>query len=98
MPTHLILCHRAGQTGLTTQPHIKIPPLGDFIRLYEALAEACGTFIRPATVGVALNTAHIPDDSEAMTACREIESELGLATVDPVRHGPGRLIDALMVG
>ena len=98
MPTHLILCHRAGQTGLTTLPHVKIPPLGDFIRLYEALAEACGTFIRPATVGVALNTAHIEDNAEALAACVAVEAELGLPTVDPVRHGTGRLVDALMAG
>lgn len=97
MPTHLILCHRAGQTTLTTLPDVTIPPLGDFVRLYEALAAACGTFIRPTTVGVALNTAHIQSDDDALEACRQLELELGLPTVDPVRHGAGRLVDALMI-
>ncbi len=44
MPTHLILCHRAGQTHLTTLQHVPIAPLGDLIRLYEDLGAACGLF------------------------------------------------------
>jgi uncharacterized NAD-dependent epimerase/dehydratase family protein len=98
MPTHLILCHRAGQNALTTMPHVPLAPLGDFIRLYEDLASCCGIFPRPTTIGVAMNTGHVRSDEEAAEACQEIESELGLPCVDPVRHGPGRLIDALMRG
>ena len=96
MPTHFILCHRAGQRAIGTLPHVPIPPLGDFIRLYESLATACGTFIQPITVGVALNTAHVVSEEEALVACHEIENELGLPCVDPVRHGPDRLVEALM--
>lgn len=95
MPTHLVLCHRAGQTTLTTLPQVPIPPLGDFIRLYEDLGSACGTFPTPVTIGVALNTAHLSSDDEAEEACRRIETEVGLPCVDPVRHGPERLVDAI---
>jgi uncharacterized NAD-dependent epimerase/dehydratase family protein len=98
MPTHLILCHRAGQTTLTTMAHVPIAPLADLIRLYEDLASACGLFPRPVTVGVALNTGHVASDEEATAACAEIEQEIGLPCIDPVRHGPGRLIDGLMAG
>ena len=94
-PTHLILCHRAGQTHLVTAP-VAIPPLGDFIRMYEDLGEACGTFPRPKTVAVALNTAHIVEDRLALEACDEVANELGLPCVDPVRHGPETLVNALM--
>jgi len=97
MPTHLILCHRAGQQHLTTMPHVPLAPLGDYIRLYEDLASCCGLFPRPVTVGVALNTGHVQSDVEALDACTEIEQELGLPCVDPVRHGPSRLVDALML-
>jgi len=97
MPTHLILCHRAGQTSLTTLPNVPIAPLGDLIRLYEELASVHGLFPRPATVGVALNTAHVESDEEALSACRELEQELGLPCVDPVRHGTARLVDRLLV-
>jgi uncharacterized NAD-dependent epimerase/dehydratase family protein len=96
MPTHLVLCHRAGQTSISTMSHVPLAPLGDFIRLYEELGTCCGIFPRPSTVGVALNTSHIDDDDEATDACQAIEHQLGLPCVDPVRHGPDRLIDALM--
>lgn len=96
MPTHLVLCHRFGQTHLQSAPDVKIPPLPDFIRMYEDLASACGTFARPSTVAVALNTSHLGSTESANDACKEIEDLLGLPCVDPIRHGPGRIVDALV--
>jgi uncharacterized NAD-dependent epimerase/dehydratase family protein len=90
MPTHFVLCHRAGQTRLARVEHTHIPPLGKYIRLYEALASSCGTFPTPKTVGVALNTAHL-DSADADRACRELEDELRLPCVDPIRHGMDRI-------
>lgn len=95
-PTHLILCHRAGQQRLLNRPEVVIPPLEKVIRLYEDLAEACGTFLRPKTVAVALNTAEL-SPSEADDAVRAVESELGLPTTDPIRYGPEALVRAVMV-
>ena len=97
MPTHLVLCHRAGQASLTTLPHVPIAPLGDLIRLYEQLASVTGIFPCPTTVGVALNTSHLECDEEALLACEAIEQELGLPCVDPVRHGSERLVERLMI-
>lgn len=93
-PTHLILCHRAGQTHLKRVPDIPIPPLREYVRLYEDVASACGTFPRPTTVAVALNSAHL-DAESAHAAARAVEDETGLPCVDPVRDGAGRLVDAL---
>ena len=45
--------------------------------------------------GVSVNTKAL-DDAEATRCCREIEDRLGLTTVDPYRHGAGRLVDALL--
>ncbi|MCE9558413.1 MAG: DUF1611 domain-containing protein [Armatimonadetes bacterium] len=90
-PTHLILCCRAGQEGLFRIPEIKIPPLSDLIRLYEDLGEACGTFPRPKTVAVAVNTAHL-DESAAQAALTKIAMETGLPTYDPVRNGAKNLL------
>ncbi len=95
MPTHLVLCHRAGQTHLQKMEDIKIPPLGDYIRLYEDLASAGGTFPRPVTVGIALNTSHL-DDHAAICAMAQVERETGLMTCDPVRYGPDRLVNNLV--
>ena len=90
MPTHLVLCARAGQTHLQGLPDCPIPPLARLIRLYEDLAEAGGAFPRPETVAVALNTQWLRDD-EAQAACESLEAELGLPCADPVRHGAARL-------
>ncbi len=89
MPTHLVLCARAGQTHLQNAD-VEIPPLAKIIRLYEDIAEAAGVFARPQTVGVALNTFAL-DAAAAQKACEEIERDLGLPCVDPVRHGALRL-------
>lgn len=95
MPTHLVLCARAGQTRLQNAP-VTIPPLRSLIRLYEDLGEGGGAFGRPRTVGVALNTFHVVDEFEARAACDAIERELGLPCDDPVRHGCGRLANAIL--
>jgi uncharacterized NAD-dependent epimerase/dehydratase family protein len=95
-PTHLVLCHRAGQETLRRIPEISIPPLKGYIRLYEDVAEACGTFARPKTVAVALNTAHMDCDDSARLACEVVSDETGLPCTDPVRFGAGALVDALV--
>jgi uncharacterized NAD-dependent epimerase/dehydratase family protein len=94
MPSHFVLCHRAGQTRLARVEHTHIPPLRDYIELYESLASACGTFPKPKTVGVALNTAHVPEE-DAAAACKQVEDELGLPCVDPIRHGMERIAAAI---
>ncbi len=94
-PSHMILCHRAGQTTLKMLDHITIPPLKDYVKLYEDLATACGTFPRPKTVAVALNTANLTAE-EAETATKSIEDELGIPCADPIRNGPDKLVDALV--
>ena len=93
MPTHLVLCARLGQTRLQNAD-VEIPPLARLVRLYEDVAEACGRFPRPRTIGVALNTFGRSED-EARAGCAVIEGDLGIPCVDPVRHGVRRLADIL---
>lgn len=93
-PTHLILCHRAAMTTLRRQTDIKIPPLRDYAKLYEDLAEACGTFPRPKTVALAIHTGGMTDE-EAKAFVEKFEAETGWPTADPLRHGPEKLLDAL---
>src|SRR6202044_562622 len=76
-PTHLVLCHRAHQEHLFRFPEIRIPPLLDYIKMYEDLAEACGAFPRPKTVAVALNTSGLPQD-KAEAAIKQVADETGL--------------------
>lgn len=93
-PTDLVLCHRAGQEHLVHLPAVKVPPLKEFIQMYEDLAEACGTFPRPKTRCVSLNTAHL-FEVEANEACKAIEDDLGIPCADPIRHGAGKLVDSI---
>lgn len=95
MPTHLVLCHRAGQTHLQRQTDVEIPPLREYIQLYEDLASACGAFPRPKTAGIALITGHL-GEHDAICAMAAIERETGHMTSDPVRFGPDRLVNAIL--
>ena len=74
---------------------VKVPPLNEVIELYESLASACGTYARPQTVAIALNTVHL-DDSEAAAILSETADATGRLVVDPVRQGAASLVDALM--
>jgi uncharacterized NAD-dependent epimerase/dehydratase family protein len=94
-PTHLVLCHKARHTHLKYLEDVAIPPLKPYIDLYEQVGSALGTFARPVTVGVALNTFGIASDTEALDECKRVEDEVGLPCVDPVRHGVERLYQAL---
>ena len=94
MPTHLILCHRAGQESIARAPWVKFPPLKEVAALYEAVCAP----IQPARVaGIALNCGHLTDD-EARAACEQTEAETGLPTQDVVRFGAERLLEAVLQG
>lgn len=89
-PTHLILCHRGEMTTLRDVPDIKIPPFNEVIKLYEALAYACGTFPQAKTVGIAVNTSKL-NESEALLVIEKIEKETGLPVTDVVRFGAEKI-------
>ncbi len=93
-PTHLVLCHRAGQTQIHNCPHIKIPPLPQVIELYEQVAIAGGAFTQSKVVGIALNTGHLPE-SEAIDAVQAVEKDTGLPCIDPIRYGAQKLLTAI---
>jgi uncharacterized NAD-dependent epimerase/dehydratase family protein len=93
-PTHLVLCCRAGQTHLLKIPEIPIPRLTALIELYEAIGQAGGTFTRPKTSGVMVNTAHL-DENQAKVALSEISRETGLPASDPLRFGLEPILDAV---
>ena len=91
-PDALILAHEPTRTHMRGLPHYGLPSL-------EELRDLSLTLARRATpdcavTGVSINTKALGDE-EAMRCCEEIEARLGLPTVDPVRHGAGRLVDAL---
>ena len=94
-PTHLVLCHIAGMDMLHHAPHIKRPPLREFIQLNESLCRTCGSFPITKTIGISLNTYHMSEE-EAREEIDRLEDEVGLPVTDVVRYGPEKLGRALL--
>jgi len=94
-PTHLVLCHRPGLQTLKRLRWVRVPPLGRLVRLYEDVAEVCGAFPRPTTVGIALNTADL-DAASAREWVARTEEQTSLPATDVVRFGPEPLVVALV--
>jgi D-glutamate N-acetyltransferase len=91
-PHALVLCHLAGATEIDGVPGHAIPPLSTLVALHEALALPA----RPAKVAaIALNT-HGHSDEQARRLIEEAQEETGLPTDDPVRFGPGPLLQAVL--
>ena len=98
-PSIMVLCHQAGRERVRvpgaspeegdSQPEIR--PLADLVLVYESAA----SWVSPARVAaVALNT-HGLSDKEARRAIETAARETGLPATDPVRMGPGVLVDAV---
>ncbi|WP_371037987.1 N-acetyltransferase DgcN [Rhodosalinus sp. FB01] len=91
-PDALILCHEPTRQHLRGLPDYAVPSL-------EALRDTALPLARVANpacevAGVSVNTQHMGED-EARDYCAKVEARMGLPTVDPFRHGAGRLVDAL---
>ena len=87
----MILCHRADKTTLRNPESIKIPPLGDFIALNEALASVAGTYGNPKVVGIALNTVKL-SEKEARKYITHLENELKIPVTDVLRFGVKKIV------
>jgi uncharacterized NAD-dependent epimerase/dehydratase family protein len=91
-PHLLVLCHKAGATEIEGSPGHRIPPLADLVQLHEALALPA----RPAKVAaIALNT-YGQDEDDARRTIVAVAEETGLPADDPVRFGPGSLLEVVL--
>ena len=92
-PDALILCHEPTRTHMRGLPDQPLPELQTCLDLNLTAARL--TNPNAKFIGVAINTANLKKDrAEAYLA--EVEQQLGLPTVDPVRTGVGRLVDSLL--
>jgi uncharacterized NAD-dependent epimerase/dehydratase family protein len=94
-PDSLILCHQCSREYISDYREaswLRIPPLADYVRLYEAI----GSAVHPTKViAISLNTYDLTDD-EARRACETAARETGLPATDPVRFDPAPLVDAVL--
>jgi uncharacterized NAD-dependent epimerase/dehydratase family protein len=101
-PTALLLAHRAGRTRIRERPGtvpVAIPPLDQVVALVNALAAVArpeGTSLpAPRVRAVALNTAGLGAEAAEHALAAAAEAS-GLPSIDPVRQGGQRLLEALV--
>jgi uncharacterized NAD-dependent epimerase/dehydratase family protein len=92
-PDALILCHEPTRTHMRNLPHMPIPKLEAAFEPYLTLARLTNPKARFA--GVSVNTSNI-SEKEADRLLSEIEDRFGLPAIDPIRHGPGKIVDELL--
>ena len=91
MPDALILCYATHRKQFTNTD-IPIPPLKDFIQLYEHIASA----VHPCSVvGIAMNSRGESDAFYEQEKQR-VQDELGLPVTDVIREGADVLVEALL--
>jgi uncharacterized NAD-dependent epimerase/dehydratase family protein len=95
-PDAMILCHQATREYIGEyrgEPWLRIPPLTDYIRMYELM----GSAVHPTRViGVAMNTYDL-GEAAAEAACEAAAKATGLPCTDPVRFDPAPLLDAVVM-
>jgi uncharacterized NAD-dependent epimerase/dehydratase family protein len=94
-PDALILCHQSSRRYIGDYREaawLRIPPLSEYVRLYESVAAA----VHPTKViGISLNTYDL-SDVEARRACDQAERETGIPATDPVRFDPAPLVNVIV--
>jgi uncharacterized NAD-dependent epimerase/dehydratase family protein len=84
-PTHLVFCHRTSLQGyLKNYRDVAIPNINELIAFNEQVAEACGTFIRPKTIGICVNTLGL-NETEAENYLDQLSQETNKIAIDPIR-------------
>ena len=91
-PDALILCHEPTREHMRGLPGYQQPSLEALRDVALQLAQVANPNCK--VVGISVNTQHLSED-EAVAYLSEVEGRMGLPTVDPFRHGAGRLVDAL---
>ena len=92
MPHGLILCYEMGRTAVFGMEDVPLPPLEKVIEYYEMSANV----MHPCRViGVAVNGQRFSDEAVA-AECEQVSGRLGLPACDVIRHGPEKLVQAVV--
>jgi uncharacterized NAD-dependent epimerase/dehydratase family protein len=95
MADGLVLCHAADREVIHGYESVTLPPLADYVDLYEDLAAPVH---ETSVVAGAVNTKEIDDDAAAADAVATVADELGVPAADPVRDGADRIVDGIVDG
>ena len=91
-PDALVLCHEPTRDHMRGLPGYQLKSLAELRDVALTLARVGNPDVK--VTGISINTQHLSDE-EALAYCQKVEADMGLPTVDPYRHGAGRLVDAL---
>ena len=92
MPDGLILCYEMGRAVTFGMEQVPLASLERVIEFYESAAN----IMHPCRViGVALNGQKHSDEAVA-GECERVGRRLGLPACDVLRHGPDRLVEAVL--
>jgi uncharacterized NAD-dependent epimerase/dehydratase family protein len=86
MADELVLCHEAGREVVHGYEDFDLPPIADYVGLYEDLARPVH---ETEVVAGMLNTKEVADDAAARDAVATFGDELDAPATDPVRFGDG---------
>jgi uncharacterized NAD-dependent epimerase/dehydratase family protein len=91
-PDALVLCHEPTREHMRGLPDYQQPSLAELRDTALVMARVANSDCK--VIGISINTQHL-SEVEADAYLKEVEAEMGLPTIDPFRHGPERLVDAL---
>jgi uncharacterized NAD-dependent epimerase/dehydratase family protein len=92
MPHGLILCYEMGRSSVYGMDQVMLPHLVDFKLLYEMTAR---TQHPCRVIAFGINGRKFTD-AQVEEERKRIEGEFGLPAADVLRHGPDRLVDAIL--
>ncbi len=90
-PDGMILVYEMGRQSVSCMEQYRLPPLKRVIELYEQMA---GVLHPARVIGIAVNGRRF-SDAQLDAECARVEAEFGLPACDCIRHGPGKLIEAV---
>jgi len=93
MPDSLVLTHSVGREAIHGYEEFVLPPVEEYVDLYESLAEP----VASADVAAgALDTRAVDEDDAARTAVEEYAATLDAPATDPVRFDADEILDTLL--
>jgi len=91
-PQGLVFCYEMGRERVTGVESVKIPPLADIMRLYDAMSNV---HQRCKIIGIGINSRRVPND-EAAREREQVKAQFGLPACDVFRDGPDELVEAVI--
>lgn len=91
-PDGLILCYEMGRKTVFGMPEFRLAPLEKIREYYEMTA---GLMHPCRVIGIGVNGSKFRDD-EVAAECERVSREMGLPACDVLRHGPDKLVQAVL--